>query len=158
MLPCRNAREMLAFLTATSMCLFQVRFFLALVTPSWTQWRWYSESTGLCLLVIWRTSHFDGLKSMFYFLSHSSSADRSAWSAAVSSGDATGQCSRVLSAKRPVSEDTHSGRSLMYTRKSRGPKTLPCWTPDRTGALSEFTPSTTALWCRSGRVWGVGIS
>ena len=71
---CRNAREPLAFLTAISMCLFQVRFgemvtpryFPALVTPSWTPWRWYSESTGLRLLVIWRTSHFDGLKSMFH--------------------------------------------------------------------------------------------
>ena len=71
MLRCRNAQEPLAFLTATSICLFQVGFgemvtpsyFPALVTPSWTPWRWYSESTGLCLLVILRTSHFDGLKS-----------------------------------------------------------------------------------------------
>ena len=47
----------------------------------------------------------------------------------------TGEYSRIL-----------SGRSLINSRKSRGPSTEPCGTPLTTGTLSDYNPSTTTLW------------
>ena len=46
------------------------------------------------------------------------------------------------SAKRPVLDVTHSGKSLMNIQNKRGPKRVPCGTPLTTGALSEVSPST----------------
>ena len=44
----------------------------------------------------------------------------------------------VSSTKRSNEElDTQSGRSLMYTRNRRGPRMLPCGTPERTGRNAE---------------------
>ena len=41
-----------------------------------------------------------------------------------------------------VEDDTHAGRSLMNIRKCRGPKTLPCSTPEVILASELFCPST----------------
>ena len=44
----------------------------------------------------------------------------------------------MSSAKRSNEElDTQTGRSLMYTRNKRGPRMLPCGTPERTGRNAE---------------------
>ena len=44
----------------------------------------------------------------------------------------------MSSAKRSNEElDTQSSRSLMYTRNRRGPRMLPCGTPERTGRNAE---------------------
>jgi hypothetical protein len=45
------------------------------------------------------------------------------------------------SAKRRASELVTSGRSLMKVRKSSGPRTVPCGTPDNTSAVDEVWPS-----------------
>jgi hypothetical protein len=37
----------------------------------------------------------------------------------------------------------------MYTRKSKGPKTVPCGTPDATGYVDDEFPSSTTVWVRS---------
>jgi hypothetical protein len=39
-----------------------------------------------------------------------------------------------------------SSRSLMKSRNKRGPSTLPCGTPDETGAVFEVQPPKTTLW------------
>ena len=36
--------------------------------------------------------------------------------------------------------------SFMYIRNKRGPSTVPCGTPDSTGAGSDTAPSTTTTW------------
>lgn len=41
------------------------------------------------------------------------------------------------SAKRRILDDTLTGRSLIYMRKSSGPSTEPCGTPDKTGDRDE---------------------
>ena len=48
-----------------------------------------------------------------------------------------------------VSGWTTDGRSLMKHRKSRGPKMVPCGTPDLTSALVDRWPSTQTLCVRS---------
>jgi hypothetical protein len=37
----------------------------------------------------------------------------------------------------------------MYTRKSKGPKTVPCGTPDATGFVDDEFLSSTTVWVRS---------
>ena len=38
-----------------------------------------------------------------------------------------------------------SGKSFIYTRKRTGPRTVPCGTPEVTGAISDDSPSRTSL-------------
>ena len=47
------------------------------------------------------------------------------------------------SAKSLTLEDTIDGRSFMCKRKSIGPKTVPCGTPESTSTRPDDTPSTT---------------
>ena len=47
------------------------------------------------------------------------------------------------SAKSLTLEDTIDGRSFMCKKKSIGPKTVPCGTPESTSTRPEDTPSTT---------------
>mgnify|MGYP001595851294 CR=1 FL=1 len=50
----------------------------------------------------------------------------------------------VSSAKsRTLELETYSGRSLMYIRKSKGPRTEPCGTPDATAMVSDCDPFST---------------
>jgi hypothetical protein len=37
----------------------------------------------------------------------------------------------------------------MYTRKSKGPKTVPGGTPDATGFVDDEFPSSTTVWVQS---------
>ena len=46
----------------------------------------------------------------------------------------------VSSAKSQTLDLTWSGRSFIWVRKSMGPMTESCGTPDDTAILSEFTP------------------
>ena len=46
----------------------------------------------------------------------------------------------VSSAKRLTLDLTWSGRSFIYARKSMGPRTEPCGTPEDTAILSDLTP------------------
>ena len=51
------------------------------------------------------------------------------------------------SANIRIPDSTQSGRSLIKTRKSRGPKTVPCGTPLSTWMLSDVAPFTVT--CRT---------
>ena len=55
------------------------------------------------------------------------------------------------SAKSPVLDLTQSGRSLMNSKNSNGPRTVPCGTPLMTGMFSDAAPSTKACCVRSVR-------
>ena len=46
----------------------------------------------------------------------------------------------VSSAKSLTLDLTWSGRSFIYIRKSMGPRTEPCRTPEDTAILSDLTP------------------
>ena len=46
----------------------------------------------------------------------------------------------VSSAKSLTLDLTWSGRSVIYARKSMGPRTEPCGTPEDTAILSDLTP------------------
>ena len=46
----------------------------------------------------------------------------------------------VSSAKSLTLDLTWSGRSFIYARKSMGPRTEPCGTPEDTAFLSDLTP------------------
>ena len=37
-------------------------------------------------------------------------------------------------------ESTRSGKSLMWQRKSKGPSTVPCGTPEPTSTWRDFSP------------------
>ena len=52
----------------------------------------------------------------------------------------------LSSAKRPVVDETTTGKLLMYTKNNSGPNTDPCGTPDVTWATEDITSSTTT--CR----------
>jgi hypothetical protein len=55
---------------------------------------------------------------------------------------------RQSSANRRTWNVTHFGRSFMRHRKSKGPRTVPCGTPESTVHADENSPSTTTLWSR----------
>ena len=66
--------------------------------------------------------------------------------------------SRQSSANRRTWEETAAGRSFMWQRKRRGPRTVPCGTPESTVVVLELMPSRTTfivLWERkhSSHLW-----
>ena len=48
-----------------------------------------------------------------------------------------------------------SGKSLMYTRNNRGPRTVPCGTPEDTGIEEEQTPFRTTCWDLFSKNWPI---
>ena len=95
----------------------------------------YSELTTFCLLVMRMTSHLSGLNFIYQSFSHCCRLSRSSWSTFTSAEELC-LYRRQSSAKRCVLDLTQIGRLLIYTRNSGGPRTVPWWTPDVTGALS----------------------
>jgi len=101
----------------------------------------------VCDLVKWITLHLSGLKDICHSLSHCSSVSMSCWRSLQSSSVFIGRNKRLSSAKSLVEElGVESGRSFMYRRKRRGPRTVPCGTPEETGTGSEDTPSSKMRW------------
>ena len=90
---------------------------------------------------IWMTTQFSGWKAICHYFSQSSSAARSFYRSSVSFPLKMGLYSWQSSAKRRASELVTSGRSLMKVKKSSGPRTVPCGTPDNTSAVDEAWPS-----------------
>ena len=97
------------------------------------------------LLVKRSTSHLSGLKDMPHDFSHFWRLFRSSCSSLVSSGLIIVRYNSESSAKSLVVDDTHSGRSFIKTRKSRGPRTDPCETPED---WHETCPSSSTRWVR----------
>ena len=50
-----------------------------------------------------------------------------------------------MKSQMQVPLETCDGISLMQIRKSSGPRTIPCGTPERTSVGSELSPSTMTL-------------
>ena len=73
---------------------------------------------------------------------------RSSLRAVTSSSDLIGVYRGASSAKRRISDVTVSGRSLINTRKRRGPRTIPCESPDMTLDVLLAFPSrmTCCVW------------
>ena len=79
------------------------------------------------------TWHFSRCNFICHFDSHSSSASRSSCSFWASSPILKSLFKRQSSAKRRGSEClSASGRSLIKAKNSRGPKAVPCGTPEIT--------------------------
>ena len=76
-----------------------------------------------------------------YDVGHPCRACRSACSISQSASLTTGRYMQS-SAKGLTELETSPARSFIYTKKSNGQRTVPCGTPDRTGAVSDVVPST----------------
>ena len=102
--------------------------------------------------MILMTWHFSGWNFICHIFSHFSSASRSSCSLFASASDLISLYRRQSSAKRRESEWlTASGRSLMKAKKSKGPNTVPCGTPEITSAWEDLHPSNSTrcfLWPR----------
>ena len=97
------------------------------------------------------TLHFSLLNFSSHLLLHSSSFLRSSCSLSLSSEHITFLKIFTSSAKSLPFELSPSSRSLTYTRKSVGPRTLPCGTPLHTPLYSEQCPLTCTLCCQLAR-------
>ena len=95
---------------------------------------------GHLALVICRFWHLDGLKLMSHRCSHLSRVQRSFCRVIESPSELIAKYMAVSSANSLTLDLTWSGRSFTYARKSMGPRTEPCGTPEDTATLSELTP------------------
>jgi hypothetical protein len=87
---------------------------------------------------------------MLLSLLQTSAHDKASCNCEQSSGVEISLYNFVSSAYSPVDVDSGvaSGRSLMKSKKSIGPKMLPCGMPEVTGDRGEAAPSTTTHWVR----------
>ena len=95
---------------------------------------------GHLALVLCRTWNLDGLKLMSHRFSYVSRVKRSFCRVIDSPSELIARYMAVWSAKSLTLDLTWSGRSFMYARKSMGPRTGPCGTPEDTAILSDLTP------------------
>ena len=123
-----------------------------------SMWPWmeYSASTEDLFLVIRRSWHFWGWKLMSHCLSHCWSASKSDCRSAASWWVWISLYMRQSSANNLVlDERTHLGRSCMYIRNNRGPRTVPWGTPDVTGLVSDDFPSRMTVCSRCDRNYAI---
>ena len=104
-------------------------------------WMVYRALIGLRLLETRITTHFSGWKAICHLFSHSSIELRSFCRICVSLLFRIGRNNRQSSANSLASDSVDSGRSLMNSKKSKGPSTVPCSTPDSTSAVVDLWPS-----------------
>ena len=102
----------------------------------------YSCITGFFLVLTLSTSHLSGLNCIIRVSSHFCRLSRSVWRARQTSLFRTFLYNRQSSAKSLAFNVTSPGKSLIYMRKCRGPMAVPWGTPDVTGDISDFSPST----------------
>ena len=95
---------------------------------------------GHLALVTCRTWHLDGLKLMSHRFSHISKVKMSFCRVIDSPSAQIARYMAVSSAKCLILDLIWSGGSFMYARKSMGPRTGPCGTPENTAILSDLTP------------------
>ena len=155
----KNPNVWFAFLETESMWGVQERLseivtprYLAEGTDSKTvPWSMYLVWMGHLALVICRTWHLDGLKLMSHRFSHISRMWRSFCRIIDSPSELIARYMAVSSAKSLTLDLTWSGRSFIYARKSMGPRTEPCGTPEDTAILSDLTPFKTTAWERESK-------
>ena len=101
--------------------------------------------------VLWpylRSSNLLSLNSMLFAVAHLYTCSRSCCNRITSSGVAISLPIRVSSAKLEMNVWAISlSMSPIRMRKSRGPITEPCGTPEITGVGSDFSPLTRTVWC-----------
>ena len=92
----------------------------------------------IVLVVIVRTMQLSGWKAISQSLSHLAAASRSSWRLSQSLQDLI-VLQMMLSLENSLSwlDFKYSGKSFIYTRKRTGSKTVPCGTPEVTGAISD---------------------
>ena len=105
----------------------------------------FDARMDLLILSVW---HFAILKFICQSLAHSESSLMSFCKMSSSSGLVICLYNRESSAKRRSFELIFLCKSLIYTRKNNGPRTVPCGTPDVTAASLDWHPSTTTLCVR----------
>ena len=116
------------------------RYLAEMTVPKTVQWNMYQVWMGHLALVICRTWYLHGLKLMSHHFSHNSRMWRSFCSVTDSPSELIARYMAVSSAKSLTPDLTWSGRSFIYARKSMGPRTEPCGTPEDTAILSDLTP------------------
>ena len=121
------------------------RYLLVCSLSNVCPWNLYGVTRGLLLLVTWITVHFSGFNDICQSFSHFSSAARSSCRVMVSWRDVIRLYKRESSAKSRMSDLVQSGMSLMKVRNRRGPRTVPCGTPERTSAVVDVFPSMMSL-------------
>ena len=92
----------------------------------------YIKERGLPGIAMCIVLHFPGLKRMPQSLPHPSRADRSCCNARLSDWDLICLYNKQSSANSRTWDETTLGKSFICNRKSRGPSTVPCGTPDST--------------------------
>ena len=123
-------------------------------------WFAFLETESMCVcvwggghlaLVICSNWHLDGLKLNSHYFFHISRVWRSFCRVTDSPSELIARCMAVSSAKSLTLDLTWSGRPFIYARKSMGPRTEPCRTPEDTASLSDLTPFKTTAWERESK-------
>ena len=117
------------------------RYLLESTSWSMCPWMVYRALIGLRLLKTRITTHFSGWKAICHLFSHSYIELRSFCRICVSLLFRIGRNNRQSSANSLASDSVDSGRSLMNSKKSKGPSTVPCGTQDSTSAVVDLWPS-----------------
>ena len=105
----------------------------------------------ICFLVICIILHLTGWNLIPHFLAQHPNWSISFWNFNVSAVSLISQWQTQSSAKSLISDSMSVEISLMYKGNNKGPKTVPCGTPDKTGAQSDFAPfTTTRCWAING--------
>lgn len=126
-------------------------YLLELTTSRWCPCIVQLAVMGFRLLVICITTHFSRWDAICQSSSHLVRDLESRLFCKVSASAlfVIGLHRRHSSVKRRASDSVLSGRSLMKRRNSKGPKTVPCGTPNTTGAVVGIWPSrSTCLVCQ----------
>ena len=160
-----NADVLLALDEILEMCLFHERSFdnstpryLAFWTCcSCSPCRKYWAGIGFFFLVTVKTWHFPALKSICQVFSQDSNFSRSFCRCWQSKLFLMVRYKMVSSAKRRTLELMLLPISFMYARKSVGPRTDPCGTPEVTWPTEDISPSTTTCWVRSVRKFSIHL-
>ena len=113
------------------------------ISPSMRNW-W--ETLCLVALVMEMTLYFFTLNCMPQLLLHWTSLFRSCCSMWYSACVFTSRCRRLSSANRRIDEDISELMLLTKMRNSRGPRTVPCGTPNIIRPSLDVNTSTTTLW------------
>jgi len=105
--------------------------------------------TGFVFLKISRASHLDGFRRTYQRTAHKRILFKSSWSWSHSLGHLISLYKATSSANILTEECwTTSWISLIYNKKSNGPKTEPCGTSELTGNHEDCEPHMVTLWKR----------
>ena len=111
----------------------------------WPSVYWWVDFVLEC--ETFRTKHFLALNCICQLSCHSESVFKSVCKRSTSESSWMGRYITQSSANKRTSDVILSGRSFIYAKNKRGPRTVPWGTPDLTCTHCEWSPSTTTR-CR----------